>query len=46
VSGRTGHGRIFMGTHPSTTLANSVCAGIFQEFVFGSMDTVETAAEG
>ena len=26
----------------STTLAQSVCAGIFQEFVFGSMDTVET----
>jgi len=35
-----------MSYDPSTTLADSVCAGIFQEFVFGSMDTVETAAEG
>jgi hypothetical protein len=31
---------------PSTTLAESVCSGVFQGFVFGSMDTVETAAEG
>ena len=30
----------------STTLAESICASVFQGFVFGSMDTVETAAEG
>jgi hypothetical protein len=30
----------------STTLAESVCANVFQGFAFGSMDTVETAVEG
>ena len=30
----------------STTLAEPVWAGVFQGFVFGSMDTVETVAEG
>ncbi|MGV7219440.1 hypothetical protein [Bradyrhizobium sp. UFLA05-112] len=36
----------FMATRPITTLAESVCASVFQGFFFGSMDTVETAAEG
>lgn len=30
----------------STTLAESVCASVFQEFAFGNMGTAETAAEG
>jgi len=30
----------------STTLAESNCAIGFQGFVFGSMDTIETVAEG
>ena len=30
----------------STTLAEVICAIVFQGFVFGSTDTVETAAEG
>jgi hypothetical protein len=30
----------------STTLAESICASVFQGFVFGSMGTAETAAEG
>ena len=30
----------------STTLAECICATVFQGFVFGSTDTVETAAEG
>ena len=30
----------------STTLAEAICASVFHGFVFGSMDTVETAAEG
>jgi len=35
-----------LATRTSTTLAESICASVFQGFVFGSMDTVETAAEG
>jgi hypothetical protein len=31
---------------PSTTLAECVCAAVFHGFVSGSMDTVQTAAEG
>jgi hypothetical protein len=34
------------GTRPSTTLAECVCAAVFQGFVFGSTDTAETAPEG
>ena len=30
----------------STTLAESVCAKVFQGFVFCSRDTAETVAEG
>jgi hypothetical protein len=30
----------------STTLAECVCAAVFHGFVSGSMDTVQTAAEG
>jgi hypothetical protein len=36
----------FMGSRPSTTLAECVCAAVFQGFVFGSTGTAETAAEG
>src|ERR1044072_1801705 len=39
-------GRPQMSTHPNTTLAEAICAIVFQGFVFGSTDTVETAAEG
>jgi hypothetical protein len=35
-----------MSLGPSTTLAESVCASVFQEFAFGNMGTAETAAEG
>ena len=30
----------------STTLAESICASVFQGVVFGKMGTAETAAEG
>jgi transposase len=43
---QSGCGSALMSPRPSTTLAESVCASVFQGFVFGSMDTVETAAEG
>lgn len=36
----------FMGTRPSTTLAECVCATVFQGFAFGNMGTAEAAAEG
>jgi hypothetical protein len=36
----------FMSTRPSTTLAECVCASVFQGFVFGNTGTVEGAAEG
>ncbi|MBB4264274.1 hypothetical protein GGD64_008347 [Bradyrhizobium sp. CIR3A] len=45
-SRQSGYGCVFMSPRPSTTLAESICAGVFHGFVFGSMDTVETAAEG
>jgi hypothetical protein len=35
-----------MSPDPSTTLAECVCAAVFHGFVSGSMDTVQTAAEG
>lgn len=31
---------------PNSTLTESIFASVFQGFVFGSMDTVEAAAEG
>jgi hypothetical protein len=39
-------GRPQMGSRPSTTLAECVCATVFQGFVFGNTGTVEAAAEG
>jgi hypothetical protein len=35
-----------LAAEPSTTLAESVCAKVFQGFVFCSRDTAETVAEG
>jgi len=35
-----------MTIHPNTTLAEFICASVFQGFVFDNMGTAETAAEG
>jgi hypothetical protein len=36
----------FMGSRPSTTLAESIFAAVFQGFAFGNTGTAGAAAEG
>ncbi len=43
---QSGYGCALMSPQTSTTLAECVCAAVFHGFVSGSMDIVQTAAEG